>query len=134
MKKYQLIINFLIFAIFPFCFGLSFFMVKDKLMTYVGPITGQAIEPIMLLRIGAFFLVVGLINFLSMAIRQEIFVKIFLVIGVGCVVCGNFGPWTQEFPFVISGTLSIMLGAFNSLSLLAKEPTKPAEKSETKSA
>ncbi len=120
MKKYQLVLGLLVFAIVPFCFGIGCFMVKEKIMEYIGPITNEAVAPVALLRVGAFFIVVGVINFLSFAIRQEVFVKIFLIAGVGCVLFGNFGPWTQNFPFVIVGTLSILLGAFNSLSLLMK--------------
>ncbi len=131
MKKYQLILCLLVFAIVPFSFGVGCFMVKDKIIEYVGPITNETIAPIALLRVGAFFIVVGVINFLSFAIRQEVFVKIFLIVGAGCVLCGNFGPWTQNFPFVVVGTLSILLGAFNSLSLLMKDPKKIAAKSES---
>lgn len=124
MKKSHLLFDLFVFAIAPFSFGIGFFMMKEKVMTYVGPITGEVIEPLILLRVGAFFAVVGAINFISLAARQEIFVKIFLIVGLGCIAFGNFGPWTKEFPFVQTGTLSIILGAFNSLSFLIEGPRK----------
>ncbi len=128
MKKHHLLFDLFLFAIVPFCFGIGFFAVKEKIMTYAGPITGDAVDPLVLLRVGAFLLVVGIINFLSLAARQKVEVKFFLIVGVGCVVCGNFGPWTKSFPFVITGTLAIIVGAFNSLSLLMNGKREPVEK------
>lgn len=131
MKKYRLLFDLFIFALCPFGFGLGFFKVKEQLMSYIGPITGDVVEPLMLLRVGAFLIAVGIINFLSLAVRQKVEVKLFLIVGVGCVVGGNFGPWTKEFPFVIVGTLAIFIGAFNSLSLLMtdkEEETSSEEK------
>ena len=121
MKKYRLLFDLFVFAIVPSFVGIGCFMIKEKLGAYVGPVTGDLVEPLMLLRVGTFFMFVGVINFISLAARQQVFVKIFLIVGVSCIGFGMVGPFTKESILLPLGTLSIIIGAINSISLLGEE-------------